>query len=202
MTDRKTGGKPSLPRGWRRAALGEACDVILGQSPPSSTYNTEGVGLPFYQGKAEFGDLYPKPVKWCSMPQKVAEPGDVLISVRAPVGPTNLCRERCCIGRGLAAVRPRAGMPSRYLLYFLRHIEGDWEGKATGTTFAAISGKVLKNTLIPLAPLSEQHRIVAHIERCLSAAVTLEGAVDAGVRRSERLRQAILKRAFEEQERW
>ncbi len=194
--------KPPLPRGWRWATLGEACDVILGQSPPSSTYNTEGVGLPFYQGKAEFGDLYPVPVKWCSAPQKVAEPGDILISVRAPVGPTNLCRERCCIGRGLAAVRPRAGMPSRYLLYFLRHIERDWERKATGTTFAAIGGKVLKSILIPLAPVSEQHRIVAKIERRLSAAVTLEGAVDTSLRRAERLRQAILKRAFEEQKRW
>jgi type I restriction enzyme S subunit len=153
-----------LPDGWNWATLDEACNVILGQSPPSDTYNIEGVGLPFYQGKAEFGELYPTKVKWCSAPGKIAEAGDVLITVRAPVGPTNLCQEKSCIGRGLAALRPKNGMPNKYLLYYLRFIEKEWDSKATGTTFKAITGNVLRQQEIPLAPLPEQERIVAKIE--------------------------------------
>jgi type I restriction enzyme S subunit len=155
---------PDLPPGWKWQTLEQICAVVLGQSPPSSAYNDQGVGLPFYQGKAEFGALYPTPTRWCTQPIRVAQAGDVLISVRAPVGPTNLCREESCIGRGLAALRPRQGLSGRYLLYYLRHVEPGWAARATGTTFAAISSKVLKSTLVPLAPLPEQRRIVAAIE--------------------------------------
>ena len=95
--------------------------MIQGQSPPGSSYNTEGKGLPFFQGKAEFGELYPTAVKWCTEPSKIAQRDDILISVRAPVGPTNLCPEQACIGRGLAALRPRNGIPPRYILYALRN---------------------------------------------------------------------------------
>ena len=110
-------GLKQLPDDWTLSTLNEVSDVILGQSPSSETYNMDGKGLPFYQGKAEFGDLYPTPVKWCSKPNKIAESGDILISVRAPVGPTNLCQEKSAIGRGLAALRPKNDMPSKYLLY-------------------------------------------------------------------------------------
>ncbi len=156
---------PDLPQGWTWQTLEQTCEIVQGQSPPSSAYNTQGAGLPFYQGKAEFGELYPTPTRWCAEPIRVAQAGDVLISVRAPVGPTNLCREESCIGRGLVALRPREGMSGRYFLYYLRYIERDWSARATGTTFAAISGKVLKSTPVPLAPHPEQRRIVAAIER-------------------------------------
>jgi type I restriction enzyme S subunit len=179
-------GEWALPDGWVWTTLREACVIVLGQSPPSSTYNAEGAGLPFYQGKAEFGDLYPTPVKWCSHPNKLAEAGDILISVRAPVGPTNLCREQSCIGRGLAAIRPTGGMSGLYLLYYLRSIEQDWQSKATGTTFSAITGSVLRGQRVPLAPLPEQRRIVAEIE-------TQFTRLDAGVAALERA-QANLKR--------
>ncbi|MCB8943407.1 MAG: restriction endonuclease subunit S [Ardenticatenaceae bacterium] len=154
-----------LPDGWMWTKLSDACYIELGQSPPSSTYNTEGVGLPFFQGKAEFGDLYPTPVKWCSEPKKIAETGDVLISVRAPVGSTNLNREKSCIGRGLAAIRPNDSMSNLYFLYLLRYIQQELVDQATGTTFQAISGKVLREQKIPLAPSPEQHRIIAEIEK-------------------------------------
>jgi type I restriction enzyme S subunit len=197
LTQNDTHDAGVLPGGWLWTTIGEACEVVLGQSPPSSTYNADGIGLPFYQGKAEFGDLYPTTVKWCSAPKKTAEAGDVLISVRAPVGPTNLCREKSCIGRGLSAVRPLAGMPSSYLLYLLRHIEPDWESKATGTTFSAISGSVLREQWIPLAPLPEQHRIVAEIETQFTR---LEAGVAALKRAQANLRRykaAVLKAACE-----
>jgi type I restriction enzyme S subunit len=176
----------SLPDGWIWTTLDEACHIILGQSPSSDTYNTEGIGLPFYQGKTEFGEFYPTTVKWCSAPGKIAEAGDVLISVRAPVGPTNLCEEKSCIGRGLAALRPKGGMPNKYILYYLRLIEKEWDSKATGTTFKAITGDILRQQEMPLAPISEQERIVARIE-------SLFTQLDAGVAGLKRV-QAALKR--------
>lgn len=176
----------TLPKGWVWTTLEQPCDVIMGQSPPSDTYNAESDGLPFYQGKTEFGDLYPTPVKWCSRPNKIAQTNDVLISVRAPVGPTNLCREKSCIGRGLAAVHPLEGMPSKYFLYALRSFVDNLTEKATGTTFSAISGTVLRSQPIPLAPLPEQQRIVNKIEEIFTQ-------LDAGVAALKRV-QANLKR--------
>jgi hypothetical protein len=88
-----------------RRVLGEVAEIFMGQSPPGSTYNNRGNGLPFFQGKAQFGEVFPVPDKWCSEPLRIAHKGDILVSVRAPVGPTNLAVEKCCIGRGLAAIR-------------------------------------------------------------------------------------------------
>ena len=186
-----------LPDGWTMSTLDEVSEVILGQSPSSETYNTNGNGLPFYQGKTEFGDLYPTTVKWCSKPNKIAEAGDILISVRAPVGPTNLCQEKSAIGRGLAALRPKNGMPSKYLLYYLRLIENGWDRKATGTTFKAITGDVLRHQEISVAPLLEQERIVAKIEELftqLEAGTSALERVQAGLRR---YKASVLKAAVE-----
>lgn len=123
-----------LPVGWIWTKLDEASDIILGQSPPSSTYNETGNGLPFYQGKLEFGEIYPTPQKWCTAPKKIAEKGDVLISVRAPVGPTNICPEKSCIGRGLAAIRPLGGIETFFILYLMRTFENLISEKSTGST--------------------------------------------------------------------
>jgi type I restriction enzyme S subunit len=187
----------TLPPGWVWTTLEDTCEIIMGQSPPSETYNEEGIGLPFYQGKAEFGDLYPAPVKWCSEPKKIAEADDILISVRAPVGPTNLCREKSCIGRGLAAIRPRIAMGSLYFLYWLRYVEQEWDSKATGTTFKAISGSVLRTQEIPLPPLPEQHRIVAEIEKQLTRLDAGVAALRRAQAKLRRYKAAVLKAACE-----
>ena len=84
----------TFPPGWVAAPLEDFCTVIQGQSPPGSTYNDQGEGMPFFQGKAEFGEMYPTPVKWCTAPKKSARSNDILISIRAPVGPTNLVLQR------------------------------------------------------------------------------------------------------------
>ena len=157
-----------LPQGWVEVPLSRIAALNMGQSPPSSTYNTTGQGLPFFQGKAEFGDLYPTPEKFCSHPNKIAECGDILISVRAPVGPTNLCRERSCIGRGLAAIRPHDGIPSHYVLFYFRSIEPWLTTQGTGSTFTQISRADLEEINVCLAPLDEQRRIVAKLEKLLA----------------------------------
>ena len=151
---------------WR--PLEELATVIMGQSPPSSAYNTEGGGLPFFQGKAEFGALYPTAAKWCNAPKKIAEPGDILMSVRAPVGPTNLAAERCCIGRGLAAIRPREGVRSKWVLYAFRSMESVIDALGTGTTFKAISGETLRQLAVPVASLEHQDLAIAEIENQFS----------------------------------
>ncbi|MGI9167218.1 MAG: restriction endonuclease subunit S, partial [Pyrinomonadaceae bacterium] len=154
-------GSPTeqTPLSWAIAKLRDIAVVVMGQSPSSSTYNLDGKGLPFFQGKADFGFLYPTIRVWCSRPNKIAEPDDVLLCVRAPVGPTNLAATESCIGRGLAAVRPEAGVNLRYLLHAFRTFAGELDAKGTGTTFKAISGKVVRDFSFPIAPAAEQQRI-------------------------------------------
>jgi type I restriction enzyme S subunit len=173
----------------------EVAVIVMGQSPLSSTYNDKGRGLPFFQGKAEFTELHPVVRKWCSEPKRIAEPNDVLVSVRAPVGSTNIANQKCCIGRGLAAIRypPQ----HRFLFYYLRLVERKLDEKGTGTTFRAISGDVLRELDFPLPPLSEQHRIVEKIE-------TLFSELDKGIEQLKTAqqqlkvyRQSVLKWAFE-----
>lgn len=146
---------------WPTKSLGEIATVQMGQSPPGNTYNSEGVGLPFFQGKAEFGEEHPTQVKWCSQPTRIAEAGDILLSVRAPVGPTNFAIERCCIGRGLAAIR---GNPNecnqRYIRYYLKRFETDIAARGVGSTFTAINRNDVERLELPLPPLTEQERIV------------------------------------------
>ena len=186
-----------LPKGWVWTMLGEVCEIVLGQSPPSSTYNEDCNGLPFYQGKLEFGKMYPTPLKWCSAPKKIAEKGDVLISVRAPVGPTNICPEKSCVGRGLAAIRGLGGIETHFVLYSMRAFENVIAGKGTGTTFNAITGDQLKEFEIPHPPFPEQHQIISEIERRFSVADETEKTLWACLQQAQRLRQSILKRAFE-----
>ena len=187
----------NLNKGWTWTELQKISEIILGQSPPSTTYNREKKGLPFYQGKLEFGEVYPSPRVWCSSPKKIAEKGDILISVRAPVGPTNICPQKSCIGRGLAAIRPLGGIDSFFILYLLRNFEDIVAGKSTGTTFGAITGDKLKTFEIPLPPLNEQKLIVSKLEELFTK-------LDAGIEYLKKTqillkqyRQSILKFAFE-----
>ncbi|MBP7850287.1 MAG: restriction endonuclease subunit S [Lentimicrobiaceae bacterium] len=183
------------PNGWLLSSIDDFANVIMGQSPPSETYNEDEIGLPFFQGKAEFTELHPIVRKWCDSPNKIAEPYDILLSVRAPVGATNIANVKCCIGRGLAAIRyPQC---NRFLFYFFRLIEKKLDEKGTGTTFRAISGDVIKNAKIFLPPLPEQHRIVAKIEELFSS---LDKGIESLKTARQQLkvyRQAVLKWAFE-----
>jgi type I restriction enzyme S subunit len=154
---------------WPTASLPDVAEIIMGQSPPGDTYNETAVGLPFFQGKAEFGEVSPTPKKWCNSPKKIAEAGDILMSVRAPVGPTNLATTRCCIGRGLAAIRANQEMlDPAYLRFAMRHAEPKLASMGQGSTFAAIGRAELASTNFPLPPLPEQRRIVDLLSRAES----------------------------------
>ena len=176
--------------------LKECCTIIAGQSPKSKYYNSNGDGLPFFQGKADFGELYPSIRVYCSQPTKIAEKDDILLSVRAPVGPTNLAPCKVCIGRGLTAIRPSEVLLTRYVLLFFRYFEAQLASKGTGTTFKAITQDVVKNLEIPIPPLPEQERIVARIEELFSQ---LDAGVETLKKTKAKLavyRQAVLKEAF------
>lgn len=183
------------PPEWTEKPLSEVAEVIQGQSPPGNTYNTSGVGLPFFQGKAEFGELFPEARKWCTDPRKIAEQGDVLLSIRAPVGPTNLARERCCIGRGLAAIRPRPGISTKYLLHYLRSVQSELAKKATGTTFGAIGGAVLRSQLVRVAPPEEQQAIVDALDSYFSRLDEVEAGLERVQRNLKRYRASVLQAA-------
>ena len=185
-----------LPQGWKWVRLGDVCEVILGQSPPSSTYRKIPEGLPFFQGKADFGDISPNPTTWCVEPKKVAEAGDVLISMRAPVGPTNIANARCCIGRGLAAIRCRNEADRDFVLAGLKLYESDISSMGTGSLFNAITGKQLKEFVFPLPPLSEQKRIADLLNQQMAYVEKARKAAEEMLEAAQALPGAFLRQVF------
>ena len=177
--------------------LKDCCTIIAGQSPESKYYNTEGVGLPFFQGKADFGELYPTPRVYCSQPLRIAEKNDILLSVRAPVGPTNLAPCQSCIGRGLTAIRPLEFLDLKYLLYYFRYCEVQLQQKGTGTTVKAITQDTIKNISIPIPSVLEQERIVEQIEELLSQLTNSTETLKKAKQQLILYRQSLLKKAFE-----
>ena len=147
-------------------ALKDVCKINMGQSPDSSSYNEKGKGIPFFQGNADFGERYPVTRVWCNAPTKVAQPGDILISVRAPIGALNYAKEECCIGRGLAALTPDKRVVSvDYIYWLLRGKKNELNSKGTGSTFKAISRKTLDEMQIPNIDLEKQHKYAQILEK-------------------------------------
>ena len=162
--------------------LSELADVVMGQSPESSTYNEDGVGLPFHQGVAGFGDRYPINEKWCTAGTRFAEEGDVLFSVRAPVGRINVSREKIVIGRGLAAMRAKNGCQS-WLLHTLKNHFSKEDMIGVGCIFASTTKKELFSVelFVPpeveiekfeqeVAPMDEQIRVLTDVNLKLAKA--------------------------------
>ena len=184
---------------WKEACIGDGkyTQLIMGQSPAGETYNKEKKGMPFYQGKADFGEFYPTPTVWCDKPKRIALPNDILLSVRAPVGPTNVANEECCIGRGLAIIRCLGGVDYRYLLLVLRYFEGEISEKGRGGTFDSIGKDEIKKIKFRF-PVKIEDQIsfakelqsqLAHVEAMRQAALKQKEAAKA-------LQSAILREIF------
>lgn len=144
--------------------LSDIAVITMGQSPSGSSYNEDGVGEVFYQGRAEFGFRFPKRRLFTTEPKRMAEAGDVLLSVRAPVGDLNIAYERCCIGRGLGAIHSKTGHSSfvLYTMFALRSQLDVFNGE--GTVFGSINRDALNAIPIDIPPVTEidQFEVVAH----------------------------------------
>jgi type I restriction enzyme S subunit len=143
-----------IPKGWESSNVGKEFDVTMGQSPPGSTYNEDNEGIPFFQGKTDFGFRFPSNRIYCTAPKRVAQPNDTLVSVRAPVGTINLAAEYCAIGRGLAAVRHKSGSIS-FTYYAMNDLAKHFEVfEGEGTVFGSINQKDF-NALPQRSPSSD-----------------------------------------------
>ena len=187
-----------IPAGWEVQALGDAFRITMGQSPPSKTYNQNGDGLPFYQGRTDFGFRFPGRRVYCTAPTRLAEPGDSLVSVRAPVGEVNMAIEHCCVGRGVAAVRHLSGSRS-YTYYSMRSLRDTFERfEAEGTVFGAVN----KRDFNSIPWISPPDGLVAHFDASCSV---LDGRIEMNERASALLaaqRDALLPRLIVGEVRW
>ncbi|WP_157551867.1 restriction endonuclease subunit S [Kineosphaera limosa] len=136
---RATEGLPRVP-------ISEVMQVEMGQSPPGDTYNFDGDGLPFFQGVKDFSDRYPATRVYCSQPRRIAEPGDLLLAVRAPIGRVNVATERCATGRGLAILR--SGLPAIALQSLTAKADLWAAYEDEGTVFSSINRKVISDQRI------------------------------------------------------
>ncbi|MGL7422169.1 restriction endonuclease subunit S [Salmonella sp. NW896] len=135
--------KREIPEGWSDKTLSEIANITMGQSPEGSSYNNEGVGTIFYQGSTDFGWLFPTTRQYTTAPSRMAKKGDILLSVRAPVGDMNIANTDCCIGRGLAALNSKTGSDG-FLFYVMKYFKQIFDRRnSEGTTF----GSITKNDL-------------------------------------------------------
>ena len=150
-----------------KVGINTLVDTIWGSSPDSKTYNDTGEGVPFYQGKTEFGDLYINaPVTFCTAPVKMAKANAILMSVRAPVGAVNIATQDCCIGRGLASITPKEGKSTTMFIYYaLKYMEEDIDRLGTGSTFKAINKESYAKIQMPNAEISDQTKFVSIAEQ-------------------------------------
>jgi type I restriction enzyme S subunit len=162
----------------KRVALASLASVVMGSSPPGESYNESGIGTASYQGVRDFGVRYPANRVWTTQPVRMAHPRDTLVSVRAPVGRTNLASESTCIGRGLAAVRSTADRPMT-LFHLLRNDPEAWGPyEAEGTVFGSINRRHLEALLLPAVDRQQSDDLevqLAALEERIASAITESG---------------------------
>lgn len=157
-----------VPESWCWCHLGEIFKVTMGQSPEGSNVGEEKEGMEFHQGKIFFTDKYiATSNQKTSEITKIAEPGSILLCMRAPVGKVNITDRQICIGRGLSSIVPLGEIALEWAFHLFETLESDFIDKSTGSTFKAITGDVVKEQLIPLPPLEEQEEIVKKLEELL-----------------------------------
>ena len=131
--------KREIPKGWEVKSLNQVADIVMGQSPDGASYNLEQEGTIFFQGSTDFDWRFPNVRQYTTSPTRFAQKGDILLSVRAPVGDLNISPFECCIGRGLAALRSKSGNNS-FLFYVMKYFKTVFERRNTeGTTFGSIT---------------------------------------------------------------
>ena len=162
--------KREIPKGWTAGVLSDIANITMGQSPDGSSYNEEHRGIAFFQGSTDFGCRFPNPRVYTTVPSRFAKKGDILISVRAPVGTLNIALEACCIGRGLAALNSRIGS-QLHLLYTLSSFSKTFDVlNGAGTTFGSITKETLFEMKVVIPPnsiIAKFDEAVSPIEQCI-----------------------------------
>jgi type I restriction enzyme S subunit len=184
--------------GWALTSIGNVCTVIAGQSPEGQFYNDQSIGLPFFQGKKDFQEKHIGEARvWTSKSTKEAQAGDILMSVRAPVGPINFATQHCCIGRGLAAIRAGKECDVDYLYYVLLSKESEISGNE-GAVFASINKSEIQKIEIPLPPLEEQLQIVAVLDKAFAGIATATANAQKNLTNARALFESYTSEAFEQ----
>lgn len=185
-----------MKNGWQIKQVGDLCKVIAGQSPKGKFYNTGGQGMAFYQGKKDFGEKFIEaPTKWTTQTTKIAQEGDVLMSVRAPVGPVNFATSEVCIGRGLAAIRCGDELERDFLFYHLLYLQPEIAGKE-GAVFASINKSEIEALPIAFAPLPEQQRIVGILDEAFAGIATAKANAERNLQNARALFESHLQSVF------
>ncbi|MGL1101245.1 restriction endonuclease subunit S [Vibrio vulnificus] len=151
--------KREIPEGWSDKTLSQIANITMGQSPAGSSYNEEGTGTIFYQGSTDFGWLFPSTRQYTTAPSRMAKKGDILLSVRAPVGDMNIANTDCCIGRGLAALNSKTGSDG-FLFYVMKYFKQIFDRRnSEGTTFGSITKNDLHSLTLayPTSDLLEKY---------------------------------------------
>jgi type I restriction enzyme S subunit len=183
-------------RRWQLKTLGDVAEVIAGQSPEGSFYNNSGNGLPFYQGKKEFGERFiGPPTIWTSQITKVALKGDILMSVRAPVGPINFATQKSCIGRGLAAIRSGKDLNKNFVFYFLLSKQEEIVG-TQGAVFASINKNDIQSIEIAVAPIPEQQRIVGILDEAFEGIAIAKANAETNLKNARALFESHIQSVF------
>ena len=173
--------------------LDDIADITMGQSPLSQSYNIDKKGLPFYQGKTEFGDIYIKePIIYCNSPIKIAEKNDILMSVRAPVGDVNIATQRSCIGRGLVSIRAKK-VDYLYLFYLLKEQKIKIEKMGVGSTFKAINKNNISSLQTSIVEMSKQYRI----KKYLILIEKLSFEIEKSIKEAENVYNSLMNKYFE-----
>lgn len=153
-----------IPKGWGVEKLGDIAEITMGQSPKGSSYNEENRGVVFYQGRTDFTNRFPVRRLYTTEPKRLAQKGDILMSVRAPVGDINIANEECCIGRGLCAIRSKEGAHS-YLLYLMFNLQNELNVfNGEGTVFGSIN----KDNLYSIKVLVPNDTSISRFEQLVS----------------------------------
>lgn len=183
---------------WPIKKIKDVALVTAGQSPEGIYYNDQGEGLPFYQGKKEFTEKYIGEAKvWTTKVTKIAQIDDVLMSVRAPVGPVNFATQQCCIGRGLASIRVTENFDKDFLFLFFKHIENELTGN-TGAVFNSINKSQIENISIPLPSISEQQQIVEKLDTAFDLIDRAKANIEKNIQNAKELFQSKLNQVFSE----
>ena len=183
-----------MKNGWQQKQIGDLCEVIAGQSPEGKFYNAEGKGMPFYQGKKDFGEKFIEtPTTWTTQTTKIAQEGDILMSVRAPVGPVNFATEEVCIGRGLAAIRSGTELNRDFLFYQLQHLQPEIAGRE-GAVFASINKSEIEGLPLAFVPLPEQQRIVGTLDEAFAGVATAKANAEKNLQNARAAARAKRRR--------